>query len=151
MQEQDDYGQAVDLRVLHKGFPKFWGEGFFSASLCRGCGYTCWSAYDIGALAPSSFYGVSDVSGACAGCAGKDRCRVRVVRETGSHGHSPMAVVLERGLLFSWAAGGFEVVVCRGCGLVEWYAYGIETLKPDPASGISLVEPAAAPPEGPYR
>ena len=36
--------------------------------------------------------------------------------------------------------GYFEAIICAGCRYTEWYAQGIEDLKPDPERGVHFID-----------
>jgi predicted nucleic-acid-binding Zn-ribbon protein len=77
----------------------------------------------------------------CPKCEGRVLWRIEKVREHGDQNSlKPLPAGVERRWWGSAALGGFETFICAGCGYTEWYAYGLETLKPDEKLGIQRID-----------
>jgi predicted nucleic-acid-binding Zn-ribbon protein len=141
VKERDHEGALVAMRVLHKGFPKYEAHGAFDVVFCGACGRAQWYALGVDGIQSSSFFGVRSAESArrCAGCSGDKLWHIATARERGDHGAVPIAVAIEPGLLGYRATGKFELVVCRACGLTDWYAHDIERLAADPSRGVTEV------------
>jgi predicted nucleic-acid-binding Zn-ribbon protein len=159
-QERDgrQFDEPTDLRVVRKGFPKFWSDGRFEALLCCGCGRADWFARELTALDPDRLNGLSADQGLCLKCGETRVWRAGPIREMGKHSAQPLALGYEHHRLEERAVGVFSTVICRGCGFCEWFARALDQMKEDRAQGIALVgetgEPVEAlrrPPGGPYR
>lgn len=84
----------------------------------------------------------------CPGCAGRVIWYIEEFKIQ-SDGRYTVPVVLSARFPFKGIGGGiggFELFICKGCGLTELYAHGIEELKADPARGVHLID--ETPPAG---
>jgi predicted nucleic-acid-binding Zn-ribbon protein len=135
--------EVYPLRVVQKGFPKYWGEGEFALRLCRGCGLSRWLALGMSGVELSAYYGYVEAhdAGPCA-CGRGPRVRVEKFQERG-----PTTLNVANG------RGSYSLLVCRDCGDTEWYAHGLDKVKADPRRGVSIVSvpEQLTPSGGPYR
>lgn len=56
----------------------------------------------------------------CPGCGGRKLLHVTKVLDRAQGGSKSMAVA-QKGAFFERSLGEFQVYICQGCGLVEWY------------------------------
>ncbi len=92
----------------------------------------------------------------CPACAAQSILHFATVRDHNyGDAFAPMALEL-RGILSTTPIGEFEIYVCRGCGLVEWYVKGAGEI--DPAkldkhnrASVTLIEHEPPAPGGVYR
>jgi predicted nucleic-acid-binding Zn-ribbon protein len=151
--ERDAAGEPTALRVVRKGFPKFWAEGQFSTFVCHGCGRTEWLASGLASLDKDWMSGVSSVDGhlPCRGCKAVPRWRIETMKEVGDGIATSIHVHLRAGFFYATAIGEFATEVCRSCGYTEWWARDYEGLRHDPPGGVALLERARIAQRGPYR
>jgi hypothetical protein len=109
--------------------------GHFSLVACHGCGRTDWSAREM-ATWPNQQFMLIPRHCACGSDLGFG---LDAVRESAGE------LTVARG------AGGFSLVGCQVCGLVEWWAHGYAPLVEDPPEGVSVLERPAHDRQGPYR
>jgi hypothetical protein len=89
----------------------------------------------------------------CPGCGGKKLLHVDKTKEWTHGGVVEMALLHEKKWYGPKNVGALEAWVCAGCGLVEWYAKGLDGV----ADGaplherVDVVEPPPGGGEGPYR
>ena len=122
--------------------------GRFLTRGCGSCGLTDWQAIEMAGITPEPTAGVTARRGDPCACGHPERLWVETVRESGQ----ALAVFLKRHYPLDRALGHFSTAICRLCGAVEWFARGLETLEPDLAHGLSLVEGKGPPAGGgPYR
>lgn len=88
----------------------------------------------------------------CPTCDGREIWRIeRIFERGGGNAPQPFGVTLERDFWTgSEAKGHFEVLICRGCGLTEWYAKSTAHLRHDPVNGVHLIKNDVEK-KGPYR
>ncbi len=148
LRERSYLGLPIALPVVHLGHL---GAGHYKLEICRGCGNTRWFA----GIAEAELEGAAPLADGrlCGGCSSDRFFHVERVMEHGATGLTPLRLQLRDGVFFCKALGTFDVVFCRACKLVEWYAKGADRLREDPVHGISAVEATvgAQPVEGPYR
>lgn len=87
----------------------------------------------------------------CYACGGERVLHIRQVLE-GTYGKSvPLSLGATESMWSGHKPGDpLEVFVCRGCGLVEWYASGFSKLEVDGKSIVELVREVPTPTD-PYR
>lgn len=66
---------------------------------------------------------------------------------------APLNVVLQQKFFKLYSGvGAFETYICKQCGFTEWYAHGLEELRPDEPNGVFLLDGEEAERNrGPYR
>jgi predicted nucleic-acid-binding Zn-ribbon protein len=66
---------------------------------------------------------------------------------------APINVVLQQKFFKLYSGTGrFETYICKRCGFTEWYAHGLDELKPDEANGVFLIDGEEVDRNrGPYR
>jgi predicted nucleic-acid-binding Zn-ribbon protein len=140
-------GLTVDrLRVLRKGFPKFWSEGSFSLRICQGCGRTDWIVREMAHVEPSPNHGLMRLHQPCGGCNAPTIMRVQRVKESAGELH-----LEHRESLFHRRRGGLALELCAACGDTTWLGLDLDELVEDPKAGVSLLERPPVPQGGPYR
>lgn len=156
--ERDGKGATVDgdpvhVRVVRKGFPKFWSDGWFAANLCAHCNRVEWTVRELSVLDPDPAHGLRAESGRCRRCHGERLWNIGPIREIGPHGSEPLGIDYDRK---QRALGTFSVRVCRSCGGCDWFAYQLDELDERPEAGIIKLDKdpppsGSGPPQGPYR
>ena len=151
--ERDAAGEPTALRVVRKGFPKYWAEGQFSTFVCHSCGRTEWLASGLASLDEDRMSGVKSVDGhtPCRGCQAVPRWRIETMKEVGDGIATSIHVHLRAGFFYATAIGEFTTEVCRSCGYTEWWARDYAALRHDPPGGVALLERARVANGGPYR
>jgi hypothetical protein len=146
------YGDAVHLRVVRKGFPKFWDDGWFAATICAHCNRVEWTVRELSALDPDPTHGLRAESDLCRRCHGERLWNIGPIREMGRHGREPLGIDYDHKLR---AVGAFSVRVCRSCGGCDWFAYQLDDLDERPEVGIVKLDKdppgGSGPAQGPYR
>jgi predicted nucleic-acid-binding Zn-ribbon protein len=148
---KDWFDEPVHLRVVRKGFPKFWDDGRFAALICCECGRVDWSVKELTVLEPDPSYGLSAEVGQCASCHEGRLWRIGPISELGRHGAQPLGIDYNRK---GEPVGVFWTLACRSCGFCEWYAKDHDRLCEDREQGIVPVEKlttGGGPSGGPYR
>ena len=92
----------------------------------------------------------------CPHCEGREVWHIDEMHERGEAAAfekpiQPFNVVLQEKFFKLYnGIGTFETYICKQCGFTEWYARGLDGLRPDPDDGIQLLrgDPEA---KGPYR
>ena len=52
----------------------------------------------------------------------------------------PMPVAMEARFAGPRPKGSFQAHICAACGFTEWYATGLDELKPDPGAGVYYID-----------
>jgi predicted nucleic-acid-binding Zn-ribbon protein len=140
-------GFTVDrLRVLRKGFPKFWSEGSFSLRICQSCGRTDWIAREMAHVEPSPGHGLTRLYRDCPACKAPSILRVQRVKESAGELH-----LEHRKTLFNRERGGLALELCPACGDTTWLGVDLDDLVEDAKAGVALLERPPVPQGGPYR
>ena len=89
----------------------------------------------------------------CPACGGKKLLHVSNLQEWTHGGLTPMALLHEKRWYGPKNVAGLEAFICGGCGLVEWYATGLEGLNAETAlhEKVAVIDPTPPGGEGPYR
>ena len=85
----------------------------------------------------------------CPGCGGRKLLHATKVLDR-SHGGPSSLAVARKGAFRERSVGAFQVYICQGCGLVEWYAPDLSGLEVD-GETIRELDGTATDPAGPYR
>jgi len=142
-------GQPSELRILTRvsrrwGFSTTEHLGRFSTFACRGCGRTSWIA---GGLEPKHLAEHGRPAQApCVRCTGTRRFVVEPVNEGGA----TLRVVYDKQHLRELRIGCYSLSICTDCGVTDWSARDLESLRPDAQLGVEALSVGEGH-EGPYR
>lgn len=85
----------------------------------------------------------------CPGCGGRKLLHATKVLDRSSGGAKTLAVT-QTGAFRERSVGEFQVYVCQGCGLVEWYVPDLSGIEVD-GETVRQLDGSAPDPDGPYR
>jgi predicted nucleic-acid-binding Zn-ribbon protein len=126
-------------------------RGDMTIRICEGCGHVEWFSAQPDRLDAKGI--LETFERRCDRCDGTSATRLRARERNLDASDVVDRPVAIRVALSGWRPlGGFEMLVCRGCGQTEWIAVGLEELDEDEAAGVSRIEGGAPEvPSGPYR
>lgn len=76
----------------------------------------------------------------CPKCEGRKLWHIENVQELTEMGPKPIRVAFNQTLFRAKPLGFFEAFICAGCGYTEWYAHGIEEMRPSAKDGIHFID-----------
>ena len=85
----------------------------------------------------------------CPGCGGRKLLHVTKVLDR-AHGGARSLAVAQKGAFRERSLGEFQVYICQGCGLVEWYVPDLSGIVAD-GETVRELDGNAPDPRGPYR
>ena len=85
----------------------------------------------------------------CPGCGGRKLLHVAKVLDRADGGSKTLAVA-QKGGFGKRSIGEFQVYICQGCGLVEWYVPDLSGIVAD-GETVRELDGSAPDPGGPYR
>jgi hypothetical protein len=85
----------------------------------------------------------------CPGCGGRKLLHVTKVLDRADSGSKTLAIA-RKGTFRERSIGEFQVYICQGCGLVEWYVPDLSGIETD-GETVRELDGSAPDPGGPYR
>ena len=85
----------------------------------------------------------------CPGCGGRKLLHTKVL-DRAHHSGSKTLAVAQKGTFRERSIGEFQVYICQGCGLVEWYVPDLSGIVAD-GETVRQLDGSAPDPAGPYR